>query len=180
VVAVRAGQALRLGVVQRQGVEGQVVRPQRQRSLERRHPRRDRTTGHVVQEIDVHRADPALVGGRDRVRDVARLVPPPQPLQLSSVEALSTDRQPRHAGAGERRGVPALVRPGVRLDRDLSPAGDAEPAPDQLDQRGDLVGRDERRRPAAQVDRLDRRPSTSTGFAKGRVQRVGPQADLGH
>ena len=96
--------------------------------------------------------------------------------KLVAVERLRAERQPGDAGRSERRRVASLVGTGVRLERDLRAVGDPEPLPDESDETGQSVGRQQRRRAAAEIDRLERRAARAP---KTRVKGVGPKRDLG-
>ena len=83
VIAVGPGQPLGVGVVEGQRVERQVVRrrgraPRSRLSIQLA----EGLTRDVVEEVEVDRADPGRAGGRDRVGDVDRRVPPTELAEL--------------------------------------------------------------------------------------------------
>ena len=84
----------------------------------------------------------------------------------AAIQALGAERDPVDPGPGQGRRVAALVGPGVRLDRDLGAVGDAEPLANSSSRPGDVVGRQERRRPAAEVDGVERRRGRVPGGPK--------------
>ena len=98
---------------------------------------------------------------------------PPKLSQLGVIERLGTERDARDAGAAQGRRIASLVGPGVRLDRDLGILGDPQalthPGEDPLD----LVGRQEGRRAAAEIDRRQRRPPARAGLTEPPVEGIG-------
>jgi hypothetical protein len=100
--------------------------------------------------------------------------------QLGVVERLGAERHPGHAGAVHGRWVVALVRPGVRLERDLGAVRDPETLANPPQEPLDVVGRDQRGRSAAEIDRRQRRPCLVTGRPERRVEGIRPQLDLDH
>ena len=174
-IAIRAGEALGVGVVEGQGIEGEVVRREIQGGVERRHPAGHALVGHVVEEVEADRSDPRLTRLGDRIGDVPRLVAATDATQLRVVERLRPDRQPRDAGANPAGRIAALVRSGIGLERDLGIDREAVSRPDPIDEVGDDVGLEEGRRPATEVQRLEGR----SGPPEGRIQGIGSQIQLG-
>ena len=127
------------------------------------------------EEIEADRTDAALRAARDRRRDVRRAMPPAEAPELGVRERLGPQRDARDPGLPKRPGVAALVGSGICLDRHLGVRGEPEPQADEVEQAGDRLPRQERRRPAAQVDGLEWRPDG----AERLVQRVGAQRQLG-
>jgi hypothetical protein len=91
--------------------------------------------------------------------------------QLRVIERLRTERHPGDAGATESDGIAALIGARVRLDRDLGIGRQSESLPDASEDALHLVDREERRRAAAQVDRLERRAPARPRAAPGRPER---------
>ncbi len=89
---------------------------------------------------------------------------------------------PATAAAGSRDGVPllgriaALVRPGVDLQAHFRVGHEPEAVTDELDQPGDGRARQEARRPAPEVQRLEGGPRAGT--APTSVERVGAEGEL--
>ena len=61
-----------VGVVERQGIQREVVRLEVERGFERVDPRVERAARDVVEQVEVDRGDAALAGAVDRVPDVGR------------------------------------------------------------------------------------------------------------
>ena len=112
VVAQRPGDALRIGIVERQRVGRDVVDAERDGRVEGRRPGIDRLPRHVVQQVDRHRGAgcPRLA---DRVGDVRGPVPSPEAPQQPGIERLRAERDAGHARRDQRRRVTPLVRAGV-------------------------------------------------------------------
>ena len=102
-------------------------------------------------------------------------MPSPEPLELLVVHRLGTERQAGHARVDPGRRVAALVGPRVGLEGHLGIVGEPEPTPDLLDDPCDDRRREQRRRPAAEEQALERRPLAVVGG----VERVGAKVDLG-
>ena len=147
-VAAGPGQALGVGVVEGQRVDRQVIGRERDRRIERPDPVGEGRIRRVVQEVEADREDPG--------------------------HGLSADRQAIHAGRVQGLRVAPFVGAGVCLEGDLRAGGDAVARPDGGQQGGDRIGRHERRRPAADVDRLEWRP---VGAVR-RIERVGPYTEF--
>ncbi len=92
-------------------------------------------------------------------RHVRRPVAPSQPPEQPRVERLRAHREAVDPRLGERPGIAPLIGPRVGLDRDLGVGGEPEPFADERDQPGDRGRRQQRRRPAADVEGVQRRPS---------------------
>ena len=112
VIARRAGQALGVGVVERQGIQREVVRLEVERGIERPRPAVERLAREVVQEVEAQRCDAGVPGCPNRCLDVGRLVSAPERRELPGVEALRADGQAGHAG-----GALGLRRRLARRDR---------------------------------------------------------------
>ena len=85
-------------------------------------------------------------------------MPSAQPLQLQGIEALRPERNPRNPRPTLSGWIPPLVGAGVCLERDLGVGGQAEPPTDEVDDSGERGRVDERRRPPADVQGIQRRP----------------------
>jgi hypothetical protein len=178
VIAGRPGEPLGVRVIERQGIEREVVRLERQRRIERRHPRREIGIGDVVQEIDVDRRDPRGPGVSDGIGDMPRAMPPAELAQLGVIERLRPERQPADPEVAPRDRVAPLVRSRVGLERDLGIRCEAEARPHPREKVLDLAGGQERGRPAAEVHRVEYRPIRSPGQTEGPVEHVRSQLDL--
>ena len=143
VVAEEAGEALRIRIVEGQGVEREMIRLELEGPLERRHPAVDRRARHVVQEIEAEGRDAGCPGLGDRSRDIGRPMAAPEALQRRVVEGLDAVRQPGDPGRHEGRRVAPVVRAGIRLERDLGVGGETVALVDQGDDLGDRLGRQE-------------------------------------
>ena len=179
VVAVGAGQALGVGVVERQRVERQVVRREVEGGVERRHPAsRAVWSGTSYRRSRLTDRDPGLARLGDGVGDVAR---PGGGGRGGAARASSSDCAPIESrvtpARDAARRVAALVRPGVGLERDLGVGGRARSAPGS---RSTQVRR--RRRAGSSEGVPPPRYSVSSGGARppeGRVEVVGAQLELG-
>ena len=79
------------------------------------------------------------------------------------MEALGAERDPVDARLRQGGRVAALVRAGVRLDRDLRGGRDPEPLSDHVEEVSDDFRRHQGRRPAPEVDRVEGRPGRRAG-----------------
>ena len=79
----------------------------------------------------------------------------------------------RHA-----RRVATLVGPGVGLERHLGPGGHAEPCPDPVEQPGNGLGREQRRRATAEVDGFERLRRLANAGRAGHARRAQLQLGL--
>src|SRR5262249_21387397 len=80
---------------------------------------------------------------------------PPQTLQLGVMERLHAEAQSIDTGVAETFQLPAIDRFGVRLERDFAVRIDSESIANRPDDGGDLCRIEQRRRSAAEVDRVD-------------------------
>jgi hypothetical protein len=86
VVPTGTGEPFRLGIVERERVEGEVVRLQRERGIQRRCPRRERGAGDVVEEVEADRADPGIAGRGHGRGDVLGVVAAADRTELGGIE----------------------------------------------------------------------------------------------
>ena len=175
VVAVGTGQAFGVRIVEGQGVEREMVGLEGERGVERLDPVDHGRVRGVVEQVEADRGDAGgarLGDGPDHVDDP---MPSTQPPERCRGHRLGADRQPGDADSAKRGGVAPLIGSGIGLQGDLGAIRDAEPGPNPIDQLADGRRREQRRRPAAEVDRLERRPPA----AERRVKRVRAQVELG-
>ena len=121
---------------------------------------------------------PASRAAATVVGDVRRAVTPAERPELVGLEALGADRDPRDPGPRQAGEVSPVVGPRVRLERDLRAGRDPVAGPDLVEQPGDCLGGQQRRRPAAEVDRLEARPRGASGRPERGVERVRAQVEL--
>ena len=114
----------------------------------------------------------------DRVADVGRRWRRPSRLELAVVEALGTDREPGDACPALGGRIAPLVAARVGLERDLGILGEPEAGAHELDEAGQVFGREEARCPPADVQRAERRPASRAGRSEPGVVGIGAKADL--
>ena len=177
-IAGRTGQALGVRVVERQRVQGQMVRVDVQCGVERRHPRSQISIRDVVQQVDVDRADARRARRRDGVADMPGAMATAELAQLVS----SSDCAPkemrvmparRHAAGSPRSSGPGLASSVISAPSALSNRS-----------RTRASNRRCRRLPAGMVSRLPGTPSRGPvgpryPTAECPVERIGTQVDLG-
>ena len=171
-------QALGIRVVEREGVQRQVVRGQPQRLAQGRLPALQRLARHVIEKIEIDRLEsrgPRLRHGRDHV---ARRVAPPEAPQLRAIHALGTERDAVDAETPERGQVAPLVRTRVGFEGDLRLGCEPEPRTDDRDKPPEPLPGDEGRRAAPKVQAPERRPIAHSQHAERGVQQFGAQFEL--
>ena len=182
-VARRAGQSLRVRIVQLQRVQREVVRLELQRSFERFRPAGERLARGVVQQVDVDRLDAGRPGRMHRLGHVPGCVPPTERRQLLRDQALGPERDPGHAGQALGDRIAPFIRSGVGLEAHLGVWDQTEPLADPIEDLGEGAGRQERGRPATEVDGLQGRPTrlrraTHHGQPEAGVEGVGAQVQF--
>src|SRR5262245_50021931 len=80
---------------------------------------------------------------------------PPEPLQLAVLERLDAEAQSIDTGVAKTFQSVPLDGFGIRLDRDFTVGIDSESIANNPDDGGDLGRIEQRRRPAAEIDRVD-------------------------
>src|SRR5438128_1264145 len=98
---------------------------------------------------------PYRAGGDEGLAGAARVVEPAEGGKDRVVERLNAEAHPVHAGdpvGGELLAADALR---VGLDRDLDVGSEDEAVTDRLENRGQLLGLEQRWRPSAQEHRRD-------------------------
>ena len=160
--------------------------PERDRRVDGLEPVADallRQPHHEVQADIVEAGGPRLA---ERRAGAVHAVQPREALELLFPERLHAETDAIHAGAPVCREPRLGHRLGVRLHRDLAARRDVEGRRAGADDPRDLVGLEERRRPAAEVDRVrcgavrpEGLPDTWRRTAVGHLaRRAGPQACL--
>ncbi len=151
------GQRRRVAVEQRVGLERQVVerqvrRPERQRGRGIGFGLGHRLARQRVHEVEVDVAEDRQrrLGGGARLVGV---VDAAERLQLRGVEALDAERQPVDAGRAEAGELLALEGAGIRLQRDLGVGRQRHAGADAGEQAVDRRRREEARRAAADEHR---------------------------
>ena len=139
-VSRRTGEALGIGIVERQRVQGEVVGLERQRGRKRRLEPLEGLSGRVVQEVEIDRLNSGIARSANRGLDVLNAMATAEPPQLGIVERLGPIRDPGDPGMPQGVGIAALIRPGVGLEGDLGPIGDSVSSADEFDQPGDVLG----------------------------------------
>ena len=166
VVAGGARQPLRVGVVEGQGVQRQVVGAEREGRLERRRPALLGAVRDVVQQVQRDRGNPRGPCRLDGPCHVLGSVPPAQPAELARVHRLRPERDPRDAGIAPRtsrrrarrdRGWPR-ASPRLRRSARTAPGSARGAARWRQVGAGTVCHRRSRRFPAAAATRERRKP----------------------
>lgn len=121
--------------------------------------------GRRNDQIDRDVREAGGTGGVERPAALDRAVRPAEPTQYRVVEGLDPDRKPVHPGGGEARELLAIDRSRIRLERHLDVGRRSKTRAAGLDEPRDRLGREERRCPAAQVDRLEGPDAGGVGAA---------------
>ena len=116
----------------------------------------------AVEEIERDVVKPGITQIVQGAPDVVRRRPPLEHVEELRLEALRAERDPVHAGLAKQPRERRRHRLRVRLDRDLAGSGQRGEQPRELARLG------ERRRPAAEVHRLERLGESSRARARAR------------
>lgn len=138
-----------------QVVGAQVFRLERDGLRQRPLPGSGGLAGEGEDQVEVDVVEPRGPDGAEGLDDLGGGVDPFEEGELRGVERLRPHRHPRHAGVPVPSEIVALDRSRVRLHRDL-PGFQAEIPRHTLQDRPDPRGRKQRRRAAADEDRVDR------------------------
>ena len=131
-------------------VTGEMLRPERDRRGEVGLEVGDGLAGNAVDEVEREVVEAGVAQVRERAANVVRLRAALERVQQMRLERLRTERDSRDARCAKRARELGRDRLGIRLDRHLLRVRQ------RLDQPDELGKRRERRRAAAEEDRLDR------------------------
>ena len=140
--------------IQLEQVQRRVVRVRLDQRVQVRQPVGDALLGQPHHQIQADVLETRGARLADDAPGAIRGMNAAKPLQLRVLKGLHAETETVHAGGAKRIELRAIHRLRVRLERGLHVARHRECRPAGLDQRRDVARLEQRRRPAAEEDRV--------------------------